>query len=328
MGIYTGLTNCDNPSIGSSILDSIYFNDIKIWPTSILESFDATLLWTNASSTSNFSSSSISVNYTDYDFLWIFFKIQASEADESFTSSAIASQLIWTGNTSNNMIGSVTSNDSTKFYQYCRKIKPLAAKTSLTISSTGYYQYVSRSVSGSYSSSAKWCIPLRIYGVTRNPKGQIKSLNPTWYADHSTSYSGMMMSETATSLSLIKHYKYLFIDYWTRDEIYTGFNYNTNWFALNQASGTRSSVRLGTTTYSSSQITIMQEETTKWISGGHRYESSMDLWRTREFTYSGTTISCSSVYPWVCSGTKPYCNQQGDSGGGIKMIWGTNDPLW
>lgn len=301
--------------------------DTKIWPSTILESFDADLLWTNSSPTSNFSSSSISVNYTNYNYLLIFFKALASDTDTSFTSSVVAGQLLWTGNTSNNMIGSVSAVINSVYYLWSRKLKPTTAKTSLTISNTGYRNYVNAADTYGTNSSASYCIPLRIYGVTRNPAGKIKSLNPTWYADH-PSYTGMMMTETATSLTLINHYKYLLVDYWTRDEIYSGFNYDNNWFALNQATNTRGSVKFGTTTHTSSMINILPENTTKWISGGHRYESSMDLWRTRTLTYSGVTISSPSMYPYVCSGTKPYFNQQGDSGGGVKMIWGMNSPLW
>lgn len=332
MPLNQGENKLNNFLQGSTALDSIYIGDTKIWPTSILESFDADLLWTNPSPTSDFTAYRISVNYTNYDYLLVFFKTTASATDVSFTSPMVASQLIYTGNTKSKMIGSVNYQSGSTFYQYCRKLQPNSTKKSLTVFDTGYYAYATQSGGGGYSSGQANCIPLRIYGVTRNPNGKVKSLFPTWYADH-PSYTGMYIGEAATTLTLSKHYKYLLIDFWTRDDILSGFSYDTNWFALNQFDHWNGGSEIfGLTAYSSSQITVLPEETTKWIAGGHRYEStmdsSMDLWRTRQLKYTGTTLSTTADYVWVCSGTKPSCNYQGGSNSGVKMIWGLDTPLW
>ncbi len=322
MSIYQGTNECDDFKVGSTQLDYIYQGSNLIWEGSINNSFEPTLLWTNSSPSSAFSSSSISVNYSNYTHLLIFFKATTS-SDGSFTSSAMAGQLIWVGNTGNKMVASVNTMSGSTHYQYSRTIQATSAKTSLTISSTGYYAWANTSASGSYSTGTSYCIPLRIYGVNKNSHGKVKSLFPSYTG------AGMVLSgEEAGSITLIKHYKYLLIDYQTRQEQYENFNFDTNWFALNSLNDTRSSIRFGTTSLTSSEIQILSENTTRWISGGHRYESSMDLWRTRQIKYSGDVVSNVEATPWVFSGTMTYGNQQGGSNSGIRTIWGVNKALW
>jgi hypothetical protein len=154
------------------------------------------------------------------------------------------------------MVASVNTMSGSTYYQYSRYVIPVAAKTSLTMSTTGYYAYANTSASGSYSSNAKYCIPLRIYGVNIDGKGQFKSLYPDY-----TGASLILSGEEAGSVTLRKHYKYLLVDYQTRTEQYDHFDFSTNWFALNSLSDTRSSKRFGTTSLTSSELSIIPENT-------------------------------------------------------------------
>lgn len=322
MGIYQGTNGCDDFKNSTTQLKSIYSGSNLVWEGSIANSFQPTLLWTNSSPNSAFSSSSISINYSAYTHLLIFCKALTS-SDGSFTSSTVAGQLIWTGNPSYKMIASVNTMSGSTFYQYSRTIQVTSAKTSLSISSTGYYGWANTSASGSYTTGTSYCIPLRIYGVNQNTHGKFRSLYPSYTG------AGLILSgESSGSVTLRKHYKYLLVDYQTRTEQYDHFNFSTNWFALNSTSDTRGSARFGTTSLTSSELSIIPENTSsRWIAGGHRYESSMDLWRTNTISYSGTTVSIGGT-PWVFSCTGPYGNQQGGSNSGIRTIWGINKALW
>ena len=328
-------------------------------------SFDATLLWTNENPTANFAAQPLSLDYSGYEYLWVFSLTDTTCTNYSFNSPDIRGFIINVRtdlSVSDLPEGSTRSafgyaskleagykDDGTYYWFTQRLCTPKVEKNQLEFS-TGYYCKATKGTNTrSKGNGADYCIPYKIFGINRNARGAIRMFNlPLNEADNVISW---VSGEEATDIVLPAGFNYISVEGRQRNERYDFWTWDNCWMSVNiqgydptdadkpeadrKTNSTRDGYNPDTTTFVSGIASnIFQKYDTALVQTGYRYESSADCRRFTKYTYDGNTLKRDESFkcPLYGNGANDAYNFYNADGPatttGIQRVFGLQRPLW
>ena len=303
------------------------------------KAFDATELWTNPSPTANFAAQTLSLDYSGYEYLWVFSLTDNTCTDYRFNSPYIRGFII---NVRTDLSGTKSAfgyaskleagykDDGTYYWFTQRLCTPVATKDTLKFT-TGYYvRAKKKSTSMSHGNGTKYCIPYKIFGINRNPRGSIRILNLP--LDANDNVITWVANTAAADISLPTGFNYISVEGRQRNERYDNWNWDDCWMSLNITGSTRGGYNPNTTTFVSGIASnIFQKYDTALVQTGYRYESSMDCRRFTQYTYDGTSLKRDESFKCPIYGRKSsgyYSADAPATATGIQRVFGLLHPLW
>ena len=325
-------------------------------------SFDATLLWTNENPTANFAPQTLNLDYSGYEYLWIFCLTDTTCTNYSFNSPDIRGFIINVRtdlSVSDLPEGSTRSafgyasnleagykDDGTSYWFTRRLCTPVATKDKLDFT-TGYYVKAKKASNNmSQGNGDTYCIPYKIFGINRNARGTIRMLNLP--VDANDNVITWVANTPAADISLPTGFNYISIEGRQRNERYGFWTWDNCWMSVNiqgydptdadkpeadrKTNSTRGGYNPSTTTFVSGIASnIFQKYDTALVQTGYRYESSMDCRRFTKYTYDGSSLKRDESFKCPIYGRKSnsyYAADAPATATGIQRVFGLLHPLW